>query len=180
MPSRDHRPGPVVRRLEPDDWDLARALRLAALTADPRCFGEAYDAAAARDEGAWRAQLEDTAAWFAAYCDSSAGASPVGLAVFYPTDTYPDGAPQLGAMWVEQAWRRRGVAAALAAAVHDAARATGATAVGLWVTAGNDAARSAYRRLGYRETGATKPAPRDPAVPMHRMLRDVGPARLNG
>ena len=77
--------------------------------------------------------------------------------------SFPDGAPQLGSMWVDPGYRRRGVAGALAAAVEDAARRSGADAIGLWVTAGNDQV-DVYTRLGYALTGATNPAPRDPAV----------------
>jgi GNAT superfamily N-acetyltransferase len=95
--------------------------------------------------------------------------------VFYPDDIFPDGAPQLGAMWVDPVYRRRGVARVLAAAVEEAAREVGAGAVGLWVTAGNDRARDMYAHLGYALTGATKPAPRDPAVAMHRMIKRITP-----
>lgn len=159
-----------VRRLAQDEWPFARALRLAALDADADCFGGSRAAAADLDENGWRAEL-DGDQWLVA----CAGSVPVGLVVFYPRDTSPDGAPQLGAMWVDPAWRRRGVAAVLEAEVRAAARSAGAAEVGLWVTDGNDTAREVYERLGYRATGATKPAPRDPAVLMHRMLRGTGP-----
>jgi ribosomal protein S18 acetylase RimI-like enzyme len=78
-------------------------------------------------------------------------------------------------MWVDPACRGRGVAAALVAAVEDAAGEAGAAALGLWVTIGNDRARDVYARLGYVLTGATKPAPRDPAVAMHRMIKRFTP-----
>jgi GNAT superfamily N-acetyltransferase len=160
-----------VSRAAPGEWPVARAARLRALVAEPERFGVSEEARTA-DE--WRQQLTQQS-WFLARHRSDSAVA--GLAVFYPDDLFPDGAPQLGSMWVDPAYRGRGVAGALAAAVEDAARRSGADALGLWVTAGNDLARDVYTRLGYARTGVTKPAPRDPAVEMHRMIKRITPRR---
>jgi GNAT superfamily N-acetyltransferase len=159
-----------VNRATPDEWPVARAARLQALVAEPECFGVSFLSEETRTSDEWCQRLTWQSWFLARHRPDSAVA---GLAVFYPDDLFPDGAPQLGSMWVDPAYRRRGVAGALAAAVEDAARRSGADALGLWVTAGNNQARDAYARLGYALTGATKPAPRDPAVEMHRMIKRI-------
>jgi GNAT superfamily N-acetyltransferase len=163
-----------VSRAAPDEWPVARTARLRALGAEPERFGVSFGSEETRTAGEWRQQLTQQSWFLARHRPDSAVA---GLAVFYPDDLFPDGAPQLGSMWVDPAYRRRGVAAALAAAVEDAARRSGADALGLWVTAGNDQARDVYTRLGYALTGATKPAPRNPAVEMQRMIKRITPRR---
>ena len=157
-----------VSRATPDQWRAARAARLRALAAEPDRFGVSLLSEEARTAGEWREQLAQQS-WFLAR--HRADGAVAGLAVFYPDDTFPDGAPQLGAMWVDPVYRGRGVARELAVAVEEAAGEVGADAVGLWVTVGNDRARDVYAHLGYALTGATKPAPRDPAVAMHRMIK---------
>jgi GNAT superfamily N-acetyltransferase len=161
-----------VSRAAPDQWPAARAARLRALAAEPERFGVSLLSEEARTAGEWREQLARQSWFLARHRPDGALA---GLAVFYPDDTFPDGAPQLGAMWADPVYRRRGVARLLAVAVEDAARDAGADAVGLWVTAGNDHARDVYAHLGYVLTGATKPAPRDPAVAMQRMIKRIPP-----
>jgi GNAT superfamily N-acetyltransferase len=159
-----------VSRVTPDEWPVARAARLRALATEPERFGVSFGSEETRTADEWRQELTRQS-WFLAR--HRPGSAVAGLAVFYPDDLFPDGAPQLGAMWVDPAFRHRGVAGALAAAVEDAARRSGADALGLWVTAGNDQARDVYTRLGYALTGATKPAPRDPAVQMRRMIKRI-------
>jgi hypothetical protein len=68
------------------------------------------------------------------------------------------------------------VAAQLVGAVEQLGRQQGETSIGLWITPGNDAAERFYERLGYRHTGACKPAPKDPHIAMRRMRRDLRPA----
>jgi GNAT superfamily N-acetyltransferase len=161
-----------VSRATPDQWSVARAVRLRALAAEPERFGVSLLSEEARPADDWRQELARHSWFLARHRTDDAVA---GLAVFYPDDTFPDGAPQLGAMWVDPVCRGCGVATALAAAVEDAARETGADTLGLWVTVGNDGARDVYVHLGYAPTGATKPAPRDPAVAMHRMIKRITP-----
>ncbi len=159
-------PGISIERAGPADWTLVRQLRLDALAAEPQWFGGAREHEAMMTEVQWRATLA-TDVWFIARTQHQA----VGLVAFYPADTFPEGAPQLGAMWVHRSWRRRGVAGMLTAAVEATARRSGWDALGLWVTAANQRAVKVYQRLGYEASGDCKPAPRDPDVPMLRFVR---------
>jgi GNAT superfamily N-acetyltransferase len=165
----------AVRRVVAEDWSRFRSVRLRALTDEPECFGTGLEHEMLLAEQMWVNSLSSDH-WFAA----GVGLDIVGLVGFFPSDRYPDGAPQLGSMWVHPAHRGRGMAAALEGAVATHARSVGATRLGLWVTDGNDRALRVYEQLGYSRTGAQKPAPRDGAVLMARMTRELRPADSSG
>lgn len=156
----------TIERMTASEWIRLRTIRLGALAAEPNAFGTArkHDLGWSREQ--WRETLSHNV-WLRA---STSDGAIKGVVAFLPTDTKPDGAPQLGAMWVEPDARGQGIARKLCAAVADLARADGAQMLGLWVVDGNDAAAAAYSRLGFRTSGDSKPAPRPPHPVMHRML----------
>lgn len=111
--------GPVVvQRGTPAQWQTVRKFRVHAVSAEPDSFGTSVEQEATRDEAEWRTSLT-TNAWLVA------GSRPgprdqraledlvVGIVGLFWTDRYPDGAPQLGAMWVDPRHRGSGVAARL-------------------------------------------------------------------
>ena len=65
-------------------------------------------------------------------------------------------------VWVEPARREAGVGRDLVQAVTEWARGRGAQQLQLWVTEGNLAARSLYRRMGFTEAGESKPLASNP------------------
>jgi GNAT superfamily N-acetyltransferase len=156
----------TIERMAVSEWIRLRAIRLSALAAEPHAFGTArhHDLRWSREQ--WRETLSRNV-WLRA--STRAGAIH-GVVAYFPTDTQPDGAPQLGSMWVDPAARGQGIARRLCDAVADAARADCAQMLGLWVVDGNQGAADAYSRLGFRASGDTKPAPRPPHPVMHRML----------
>lgn len=153
-----------------DEWELVRRTRLDALTAEPLCFGMALYHDEALSEADWRASLTENR-WVLGQTEGQV----VGLVALFPTDTSPDGLPQLGSMWVSPRVRLRGLAARLELEIARLATTLGFGGLGLWVPAGNDGAARAYEALGYTRSGAQKPAPRDQSVPMHRMVRAFDP-----
>jgi RimJ/RimL family protein N-acetyltransferase len=157
---------PTIQRMTPQDWRQLRSIRLHALMSEPASFGTSWEHDRSMSPASWQETLSANV-WLRA---STSRTSVGGIVAFFPDDTSPDGAPQLGSMWVEPSQRRTGVGRALCAEVAAHAHRAGAHSLGLWVVDGNHAAARAYERLGFRSSGDGKPAPRDPNVVMHRML----------
>jgi GNAT superfamily N-acetyltransferase len=157
----------AVRRLQPDDWQVLRDIRLAALADSPSAFASTLAREAAFTEADWRWRLTNGCSVVAT--DSAQG-EPVGLAGGY----LHDGVPELIAMWVHPTRRGTGAAELLVEAVADWAREQGAARLRLWVVEGNDRAERVYRRLGFAPTGAAQPVPGNPSLTeaqMERLLR---------
>ena len=163
-------PIPRIERLAPDDWPLARAVRVAALLESPAAFGSTVERETARPESEWRERLAGNA-WIAAVAEvetevvagdgtRTVHSPAVGLAC-----GIGDGpVRELGSMWVAPAHRGSGLAAALVSAVLTWAREDGATSVTLWVVETNARATAFYARCGFAPTGERKPHDVDPAV----------------
>lgn len=143
---------PVVTHIGEDDWRAWREIRLAALADAPDSFAGTLTGAAALGEPDWRAMTRDGAIFIA-----SVGGQAAGVAACVPRASPRERG--LGAMWVAPAWRGRGVAPMLAAAVIAWARAQDCTHLGLWVPADNPRARAFYERQGFRPTGRSRPFP---------------------
>lgn len=156
-----------VRRLGPDDWQLARTIRLRALREAPYAFGSTLQRESSFDEDNWRARL-GRSAWFVTF----ATGEPIGVAVGIVDDDVPR-AMQLVSMWVDPGWRGTGVAARLVEQVVAWTAEQAAPELGLWVADGNDRARRLYERLGFVATGERQPLPSNPSVGEARLVRGV-------
>jgi GNAT superfamily N-acetyltransferase len=157
----------VVRRLQPDDWQVLRDIRLAALADSPSAFASTLAREQAFTEADWRWRLTNGCSVVAT--DGVHGES-VGLAGGY----LHDGVPELIAMWVHPTRRGSGAAEQLVEAVAAWAREQDGARLRLWVVEGNDRAERVYRRLGFAQTGAAQPVPGNPSlteVQMERLLR---------
>lgn len=157
-------PSANIRRASTQELPIIRDKRLAALTEEADCFGTAAESEPPLTEWKANAPLHD---WFGAWIHDQL----VGIAAMFFDDTTPDGAPQLGSMWVRKHERHRGVGRDLERAAARRAAERGFDAVGLWVVEGNAAATRTYQSYGYAATGAWKPAPRDSRLRMWRMRR---------
>jgi ribosomal protein S18 acetylase RimI-like enzyme len=73
-------------------------------------------------------------------------------------------AGRVGGMWVDPAWRRRGVGRALLQEVMVWGRSRGLRRLGLWAPDHNPAAIALYSRAGFRTTGDRRPLPTNPAL----------------
>ena len=134
-----------VQMISTGDWERYRAIRLAALGADPGAFATTAAEAAGRTDDEWRALATPSArhTLFAAV-DRLTGAW-IGLVGAMRSN----GAEvvDLVSMWTAPEARRRGVGRALVATVIAWA---GGSPVGLWVVRTNASARVLYEACGFR------------------------------
>lgn len=142
-----------VRRLRPDEWAALRAIRLRALAEAPDAFGSTYAKTAALGDDDWRARADppDGAVFVV-----DGPTELVGMAIGGPAPTTTESAALYG-MWVAPEARRRGVGAALMAAVKAWAIGAGYRGLGLGVTTSNAAAIALYERLGFTDSGERHP-----------------------
>jgi GNAT superfamily N-acetyltransferase len=143
--------------------DLHRHLRLRALRDAPDSFGETFADAAAQSFSYWeeltRSVTEpDRHVMFLACEGEDVFGSAYGL-----LDRERSDAGRVGGMWVEPAWRRRGVGYALLQEVVSWARGRGLRRLGLWAPAHSPAAISLYSRAGFRDTGVRRQLPPNPS-----------------
>ena len=146
-----------IRRLGAGDAADFRALRLAALKADPQAFGSTYEAEAGRSLAEFAERLGSSAV-FAAY----AGGRPVGMTAFKRRDGARE--RHKGFVWgtyVQADRRRSGVAGALMAALLEAAAAE-LELLTLCVVKENAAAIALYRKFGFEIYGIEPRALKDP------------------
>ncbi len=148
----------AIRRVSEDEWELIRAVRLAALKDSPDAFWAIYDEEAAFDEARWRDFMGS--AWFVAEADGT----PIGIAAGIDRFVADPNDRMLISMWVAPDARGAGVGRALVDAVLKWARADGAAGLRLWVLSGNSSAEKLYLSCGFVPTGLTEPLPRDPSL----------------
>jgi GNAT superfamily N-acetyltransferase len=166
---------PLVREVGPDDWQVLRDVRLAALRDAPYAFGSTYAREAAFGEADWLRRVSSGITFFAylAAADGLPGtgsADPVGLVTGFEPEP---GTAELVSMWVRPQARGHGVGEALVSAVTDWAAARGFAAAHLWVTETNFPARRLYERCGFEPTGERQPLPSDPNLPELGMRRPL-------
>jgi GNAT superfamily N-acetyltransferase len=99
-----------------------------------------------------------------AYEDNDVLGSTYGL-----LDRDQSGVGRVGGMWVEPAWRRRGVGRALLQEVFSWARENGLSRLSLWAPSHSPAALALYGHAGFRETGKHRPLPTNPSLQILEM-----------
>ena len=140
----------TVLRCGPDDWALARAVRLASVRDSFGEDSEFFREQAGLEEAAWRRVLSEHAR-FAAY----AGDRPAGAVCWRPQGPPEAGDGLLYGMWVHPDLRGTGLAARLVDAVVAVAREHRARRLSLKVEPGNGRARAFYAKTGFRELEPT-------------------------
>lgn len=164
----------TIHRVEPDEWEQLRDIRLRALANAPAAFGSSLARERGQSERYWRdwasgtTRSGDRIATFIAVAEDRWLALAAGIR--------PPDDPQTAAlvsMWVDPALRRRGAAHALVEAVAEWARDQGARRLELWVTRKNTPARTLYLRSGFTPDGRTQPLPSRPSLIEEAMIRHL-------
>ena len=164
-----------VRRLDPDDWQEFRRLRLEALQAEPLAFVEQYAASAAAPDEFWQDRVRrgatdaSTATFVALHADRM-----IGKATGFVDTEVPEPTVHLVGVYVTPAYRGadNGVSAAVVDAVMRWARdSAGMLRARLFVTEVNGRAEAFYRRLGFTRTERTMAYPPDPTITEFEMVK---------
>lgn len=159
---KDPATSPVeVRSIGPEDWRLWRGLRLRALEESPDAFGSTLARELAFGETEWRMRASDS---FVVLLDGE----PVALGGSYDD---PAGPLQVVAMWVEPAYRGRGLSTLVLDEIIASAQAQGRD-LELDVVRTNDVAWQAYLARGFRPTGETHPLRPGSELLAERMVRE--------
>ena len=165
-------PGVLVRRAIPAEWQRVRDLRLRSLEDAPEAFGSTLEEEQSFGQPEWVAWIQGwegatNALYVAEVEDDGAW---VGMAV--GSRTGEEGRAHLYGMWVDPAWRTRGVGTRLVHEVLGWAGSWGARSMVLGVTETNDGAARFYERLGFADTGLRHPL-REGSPLSVRILRRV-------
>ncbi|MDJ0976822.1 MAG: GNAT family N-acetyltransferase [Planctomycetota bacterium] len=160
--------GPIVERMQPEEWERVRTVRLRALADAPDAFWTTVEQDEQRPLDEWRTRLENpSAATFLAAGDADDLGIVTGIAS--PDE---DGVAWLMSMWVDPGARGLGIGVALIEAVIAWAREKGFERLRLEVGTANVAATRLYERMGFVATGKTghMPAPREDVAEHEREL----------
>jgi GNAT superfamily N-acetyltransferase len=146
---------PEVRLVTREEWQRVRELRLRALADAPDAFASTLERERGLGQAGWIDWIEGwegaTNVMFVAERDEGW----IGMALGSRTGHEPEA--HLYGMWVEPAWRARGVGAKLVERVLSWARSWDARSVILGVTETNDGAVGFYEHLGFADTGERYP-----------------------
>ena len=159
----------VVERMQPEEWERVRAVRLRALAEAPDAFWTTVEQDEQRPLAEWRTRLENESAATFLACSEYADVGIV-TGIASPDEA---GVAWLMSMWVDPAVRGKGVGAALIDAVAAWARDKGFERLRLEVATANLAATRLYEKTGFAATGKVghMPAPREHVEEHERELR---------
>lgn len=160
----------------PDDWEVVRQVRLAALADTPDAFGATLEEERDQPESWWRERLDPgrPGTTLLATLDDAGTTRPVGMTVVTSSFDGPPSEAGIYAVWVDPAARGRGVGDALIEAAVTHARHRGYQRVILNVGDFNKVAQALYARHGFVRTGhtTTLPPPRTHVIE-HERARDL-------
>ena len=153
-------------RLDPEDWERLRSVRLRALDDAPDAFGSSFETESAYGPFEWQRLLVHGPWWVATADGEDVGVVAGGRHREYEI-------PWVFSMWVAAPWRGQGVAASLLDVVVTWAGSKGATRLGLDVADRVPRARRFYARYGFTESDDGHPMPRDPTIMLIEMFIDL-------
>jgi GNAT superfamily N-acetyltransferase len=155
---------PAIRRIEPGDWEAARALRLRSLLLDPSSFAMTHAHEASLSDGHWARRARMLADGDGATQLLAVDATgPVG-SVTAVRDSKRSDVFNIYAMWVAPEQRGSGLGARLIAAAERWIAEAGGCEAALSVTTASPAAQRLYARAGYEPDGTSVPSQHTPGL----------------
>jgi ribosomal protein S18 acetylase RimI-like enzyme len=163
-----------VRQIQPWEGAALRDIRLRAISDKPDAFAVSLaDTLAQTDEGWTRwATVTATGDRHIMYVAEDAG-NWIGIVGGMRGASDVDEVAELISLWVDPAYRERGLGRQLVEHVIAWAGDHGMRRLELWVTEHNAAAIDLYMRNGFRKVGETQPFPSDASLSEQRMVRDL-------
>ncbi|RJQ86500.1 MAG: GNAT family N-acetyltransferase [Desulfobacteraceae bacterium] len=139
-----------IRQITPEDWQVVKSVRLAALSEAPYAFLETLAAVSARSDSAWREQTRANAQGQTSTCALAfLNNNPIGMAVGL-FDPHRPKTAKLAAMWVAPEARGSGIADRLVDFIGRWAQAKSAAVLHAHVAGQNPRAIAFYRKYGFR------------------------------
>ncbi|CAN7767111.1 GNAT family N-acetyltransferase [Variovorax sp. LjRoot84] len=145
-----------VRMLEPYEPNLQRELRLRALRDSPNAFRDTYAEISARPPSYWE-ELTRSVTELGDVMFLACEAPMVVGSVYGFADRTNSHVGRLGGMWVDPAWRRRGVGNALLNEVIGWSRKPGCERLRLWSVVASPGPSALYQNAGFVATGKEEP-----------------------
>jgi ribosomal protein S18 acetylase RimI-like enzyme len=159
---------PDIKRLDRDEWDVLKGLRLTALAESPKKFLATSAEESLYTSEQWIAEF-DRGSWY--ICEDGDGA--VGLiGVAYESEKPYDGY-NLEYLWVAPRYRHSGIASDLVANALVLLREARCEIAYLWIIDGNDDAMRLYKRVGFVSTNERQELPDRPGQFEERMMLDL-------
>jgi len=159
-----------IQAIGDESWAELKRIRLRALADTPQAFARTLEEELAMPEDEWhrRATPTDASANFLAL----EGGEARGLVGVFLEEKDPDLA-HLVAMWVDPAFRGRGIGGSLVDAVVHWCAEHAVASVHLWVVESNAVAEGLYRTRSFLPTGTRQPLPSDPSLNEFEMARRI-------
>jgi|SRR5579863_2108915 len=159
---------PDIKRLDRDEWETLRDIRLTALAESPGAFLHTYDEEKQFGEARWQAEF-DRGSWH--ICEDAG--QPIGLIGIAPEPQIPSDECYLEYIWVSPGHRRWGTASDLVTYAIELLRDARCELAYLWILDGNDKAMGLYKKLGFVSTNERQELPDRPGLYEERMLLDL-------
>jgi len=157
----------TVRKVEADDWQALKQLRLEALQDTPDAFGSTYAESVTWPDQRWKTMAADWNYYFA-----ESDGQVVGMLSGSLHDHHP-GTWWMFGMYVKPAFRGQGAAEALVERVGLWAKAQGACELYLHVTESVGRARAFYEKNGFVLNGERIIMDRDPSISLVTMVKHL-------
>lgn len=141
-----------IIKLDPEEWEKYKVIRLEALQSDPIAFADIYDKAVAYKDSYWKSRLENPEQiWLFAKVNSQI----VGMiGALIKGEDRPLGTAAIVGVYVSKDYRGKGISRRLMNQLFEEMRKTGfIEKVKLWVAETQVSARKLYEKTGFKYIG---------------------------